>query len=198
MNSDEELSLAKFGCVTICIVWIGGCYGYKALKPWLSERREQKAAEIERRELERKARDAEIKIKAAQEAKEQKEANKKNRIQKFAEKEAPQIWKTLEELKVELEMQEIGLERLRKTFEEFDRKPEVDVDYQRMCEMKSALSNTISIINGKLEDAYIAAEKFRAAPGAKEYSELQNRAICDGIEEAESAIRRFDEMRKHK
>ena len=214
---------SKIGCGTLIVIWIGGCILGKTFDCWtpivdgckskihesveesrqrLREQQAAEEAETVRKEQERKAREDEIaravKIKADQEARAKKDVNKKNRVEEFAVKEAPQIWSTLKTLKAELEVQERKLAELRATLEDFDRNPAEDADYRRMCAMKAALSNSVNEIYSKLEDAYIAAKKFEVEPGAKEYGDLRARAIRDGVQEAEAAIRRFDEMRKQK
>jgi len=214
---------SKIGCGTLIALWIGGCIVGRISDSWtpivdgckskihqgieesrqrVREHQEAEEAEVARKEQERKAQEAEAlrisKLKAERESRAKKDVGKKRRVEEFAVKEAPQIWSTLKVLRGELEVQDRKLAELKSTLEDFDRKPEDDADYKKMCEMKSVLSESVAEIYRELEDAYIAAKKFEVAPGAKEYADLRARAIRDGIQEAEAAIRHFDEMRKQK
>ena len=53
-------------------------------------------------------------------------------------------------------------------------------------------------LHAKIEDAYLAYCKFQATPSRKDYDELRRKILDDGIKEAESAAKRFEQMRTTK
>ena len=134
----------------------------------------------------------------SEKAKANKIAAREEQIKAFAEKEAGTLWKTLQLLKGEIELQEKRIGNLKKVLEDFDRDPNTDEDFQGICKMRDALVTSVSEIKAKLEDAYIAAKKFEATPGQDEYDEIRRKALEDGVQEADAAIKRFNLMREKK
>ena len=183
---------------------IGGCIGKKLgeLSEWRDARLAEKAkqAETEKTKRDAAARLAEEKSQkaaAAAEAKRRQKA-KDEKIQDFALKEAPKVWEVYLSLKSEIDVQNEKIEELRKSLESFGRSPEQDTDFVRICALRDDMTRSRDALRTKLEDAYIAAKKYEAAPSRKDYQELHKKALEDGVLEADSASARFKEMRRNK
>lgn len=119
-------------------------------------------------------------------------------VKEFAEKEATTLWRTLLTLTSEIDTQTAKIKELKSVLEGFGRNPEEDADYRQICEMRDSLIGSVSEIRAKLEDAYIASKKFEATPGRMDYEAIRRKAIEDGVQEADAAIKRFDLMRINK
>ena len=68
----------------------------------------------------------------------------------------------------------------------------------RICALRDDMVRSWKALRIKLEDAYIAARKYEAAPSRKDYQELHKKALEDGIQEADAAAAKFKEMRLNK
>jgi len=64
--------------------------------------------------------------------------------------------------------------------------------------MRDEMIGVKTSLRRKIEDAYLAYRKFEATPSRKEYDALRRKTLEDGIQEAESAARRFTIMRNEK
>ena len=190
------------------VIKIGGCV-YDAVKEqadkataWRDERLAKKAQEEEiRRKQQEEAAQAEA-TKRQREATiakiQQKRQEKADKIRTFALKDAPKVWEVYQSLKSEIDLQNEKIEELRKTLVSFGRSPEEDEDFKRICAQRDEMIRSEKALYVKLEDAYIAACKFAATPGHKEYGDLHRKALDDGIREAEAAEAKFKEMRLNK
>ena len=213
------LGIIILGVALHFIIQIGGCV-YDEIKEkadkataWRDERLAKRAQEEEfkRKQQAAIAQEEEAKRKrvaAAAEAKRQQEAaaaeagrkqrSKADKIQTFALKDAPKVWAVYQSLKSEIDTQNGKIEELRKTLVAFGRAPEEDEDFERICAQRDEMIRSQKALYGKLEDAYIAACKFAATPGRKEYEAVHRKALEDGIREAEAAEAKFKEMRLSK
>ena len=124
--------------------------------------------------------------------------SKTEKLRAFALAEAPAAWETYQVLAGEVELQSKRLEKLRKELTEFGRNPDADDDFldldRQLRDMKTMQDNVLA----RLEAAYIAAQKCEATPGRKDLDELRQKALQDGIQEAESAAWRYRQMRAAK
>jgi len=134
---------------------------------------------------------------AAAEAK-RKQSAKDDRVRTFALKEAPKVWSVYQSLQSEIDVQNDKIEELRKTLVAFDKSPEQDADFVRICALRDEMIRSRKAIRAKLEDAYIAAKKYEASPSRKDYQELHKKALEDGIMEADAATEKFKGMRLNK
>ena len=125
-------------------------------------------------------------------------AKQEELIRAFAVKDAPVIWKTVQDLRGQLQTMDSGLAQLKEALIEFDRDPDRDPDYTRICKMRSEVKANLDSLYAKLKDAYIAAKKYEATPGRKEFEERHRKTLEDGIREAEMATKRFKEMSRDK
>lgn len=123
---------------------------------------------------------------------------KDEKIQAFALKEAPKVWEVYQSLRSEIDVQDEKIEELRKSLETFGRTPEEDTDFVRICALRDEMKRSRDALRTKMEDAYIAARKYEAAPSRKDYQELHKKALEDGVLEADAASARFKEMRLNK
>ena len=155
---------------------------------------------VEEEQERQKARETRQKLGLAAEQKaiDERKTKKDARIKEFAEKEAATLWATLQTLLGEIETQDKRIGELRQVLQDFGREPEGDADFKRICEMKESLEKSVVEIRARLEEAYIASKKFEATPGRKDYEEISRKAIEDGVQEADAAIKRFDLMRENK
>ena len=123
---------------------------------------------------------------------------KDEKIQAFTLKEAPKVWEVYQSLQSEIDVQAEKIEELRKSLETFGRTPEEDADFVRICALRDEMKRSRDALRTKMEDAYIAARKYEAAPSRKDYQELHKKALEDGVLEADAASARFKEMRLNK
>ena len=151
-------------------------------------KRKQKAAEDE--SMRRQAAEA-AEVKRRQDAKDEK-------IRTFALDNAPKIWSVCQSLQGEIDVQNVKIEELRKTLKTFGKIPEQDKEFKYICAMRNDMIRSRQTLRTKLEDAYIAAKKYEAAPSRKDYQELHKKALEDGILEADAASVKFKEMRLNK
>ena len=215
------------GCVGIIIlgvalhfiIRIGGCVYDEAKETadkataWRDERLAKKAeeeelrrkvqAEMERiaeakRKQEAEAAEAKRWREEADAALQRRRQEKAEKIQTFALKDAPKVWAVYQSLKSEIDVQNGKIEDLRKTLVSFDRLPEEDEDFKRICAQRDEMIRSQKALYAKLEDAYIAAKKYEASPSRKDYQALHKKALEDGILEAEAAEAKFKEMRLSK
>lgn len=173
-----------------------------SVNKWRDDRLAKKAeqSEIKKAQQAEAERVAEAKRKqeeAAAEA-ERKEQAKADKIQAFALKDAPKVWAVYQSLKSEIDVQNGKIEDLRKTLVAFERSPEEDEDFKRICALRDEMIRSQKALYAKLEDAYIASKKYEASPSRKDYQELHKKALEDGILEADAAEARFKEMRLSK
>ena len=137
-------------------------------------------------------------VKRVQEENKRRQEEKDEKIRSFALKEAPKVWAVYQSLQSEIDVQNGKIEKLRKTLVSFDKAPEQDVDFQRICALRDEMIRSWKALRTKLEEAYIASRKYEASPSRKDYQELHKKALEDGILEADAAEAKFKEMRLNK
>lgn len=222
----EKSGCAKWGCgcLAAILVWyvgipavmLGGRLAYEGIKSvfaWRAANVEKRRALLKEKEETRRVAEERAEIaarsaakqakaaaeqKAANEAKMRAAANREDRLRSFALKEATVLWKAYQDLGAQIDAQGQRIEELRKTLVEFNKNPEQDADFRAICTMRDAMIGVRSSLRRKIEDAYFAFRKFEATPSRKDYDELRRKAVEDGIQEAMSAIRRFNLIRKEK
>ena len=119
-------------------------------------------------------------------------------LQRFAQKESPKIWQTLQMIRGEMSESSRRIRELRSELLEFGRNPDADEDCQAMMAGLEDLRRTYDAIFDKLEDAYIAAKKYEASPSRKDYQATMKRALEDGIQDADMATERYKAMTRQK
>ena len=112
-------------------------------------------------------------------------------LQQFALSEAPKLWQTVQDLKVEQTQRRAGIQRLDRELRDFGRSPETDLDFQNLVREADELDRIVDAILLKVEDAYIAQQKFRATPSRRDYEALMKSALENGIQAADAATSRF-------
>lgn len=164
---------------------------FRDVAAWRDKKLEEKARRVE----EKRTQDAEnariAEARRIQEAKDEK-------VQVFALKEAPKVWDVYQSLQSEIDVQGSKIEELRKTLETFGKVPEQDTDFIRICALRDEMIRSRQSLRTKLEDAYIAAKKYEASPSRKDYQETMNRAIEDGINDANMAAEHYKAMTRQK
>ena len=212
MEFDERIGCFAVGLGALAAFWLAGHALTSFTEDWKPVARKcsieltNRYEAIKEYRLKQKVAEEEAKIVKekdgasilSEKAKANKIAAREEQIKAFAEKEAGTLWKTLQLLKGEIELQEKRIGNLKKVLEDFDRDPNTDEDFQGICKMRDALVTSVSEIKAKLEDAYIAAKKFEATPGQDEYDEIRRKALENGVQEADAAIKRFNLMREKK
>lgn len=186
------------GCIGAIILFVGSVFLLSVAESMcirLAELREQRLAEKARQAEIRKTHEAE-QMRAVEIERRKEEKNDK--VRAFALKEAPKVWEVYQSLNSEIDVQNEKIEELRKSLESFGRSPEQDTDFVRICALRDDMTRSRDALRTKLEDAYIAAKKYEAAPSRKDYQELHKKALEDGILEADAASARFKEMRRNK
>ena len=199
----------RMGCIAAIVVFVATVWGFSyaekyvdAAIKWRDKRLEEKAKEAEVQKAQQaeavRAKEARRQQEATIAKIQQKRQEKTDKIRTFALKDAPKVWAVYQSLKSEVDIQNGKIEELRKSLVAFGRSPEQDVDFKRICALRDEMIRSQKALYAKLEDAYIAACKFAATPGRKEYRDVQRKALEDGIREAEAAEAKFKEMRLSK
>lgn len=172
------------------------------LNAWRDARLAEKTKQAEE---ERAKKEAAEKIAAEKRQREEAEAAarrrqeiKEEKLRTFALKDAPTVWNVYQSLKGEIDIQGRKIDELRETLTSFGRDPNQDSDFQRIMALRDEMIKSLNALHDKLEDAYIAARKYEAAPSRKDYQELHKKALEDGVKEADAATARFKEMRLNK
>ena len=132
------------------------------------------------------------------EAAAKREEAKADKLRTFALRDAPVIWKAHEQLKAAIVEQDVRIKDLAETLKEFDKNPETDSDYLAICAARGEMETSLKGIRRKLEEAYLAYCRFKATPSHKEYEELMRKALDDGMQAADAATRKFEQMKVDK
>lgn len=119
-------------------------------------------------------------------------------LRPFALRETPSIWRSIQNLRAESEVLGANYKRLEQELREFGRNPDQDADLKKIKAQKDSIDEMHDRVYLKLEDAYIAAAKYEAAPSSEEYENLKRKTIADGVAEAELATQKFNSLRKSK
>lgn len=173
--------------------------GAKASREEYAERqRAIEIAEEEKKRLSEEQKRIAQERKAAEAAKAKALVDREERLRAFILREAPALWKTYQDLGAQIANQERQIEDLRSTLVAFEKAPEQDADFKKICRMCEEMSKVKSVLRKKIEDVYFACLKFEAMPSREEADELRRRTLEDGILEATSAVRRFNVMRDGK
>lgn len=125
-------------------------------------------------------------------------AKQLNLLRAFALQESPKLWQTVQALRAEHEMRASALSKLRSELVDFSRNPDADPDYVALKVSNDRLMESLNAIYAKMEEAYISYKKFQATPGHKEYDDMMKSALEDGIQEADSAVAKFQTMSREK
>lgn len=160
-----------------------------------SEERRAAAQAEERRKREEAARREAAQQKEAAAKREEAKADK---LRTFALRDAPVIWKAHEQLKAAIVEQDVRIKDLAETLKEFDNNPETDSDYLAICAARGEMETSLKGIRRKLGEAYLAYCRFKATPSHKEYEELMRKALDDGMQAADAATRKFEQMKVDK
>lgn len=123
---------------------------------------------------------------------------KEDKVRDFALKEAPSVWKAYQFLAGAIEERDKRIAELRKTLELFGLKADEDADVRRLLHVRDEMAASRDAIKAKLEEAYLQARKFAATPDRKEFDELRKKAVEDGINEAQTALKRYKAMKEQK
>lgn len=116
----------------------------------------------------------------------------------FAIKESPTIWQVIQQLRAEVKARKESIVQLRADLRLFGKDPEIDPDCLKLGSDVDALLDSLAGIFMNLENAYIAAKKFEAAPSRKDYQDTMKRALEDGIQSATMAAERYKAMMQKK
>lgn len=164
-------------------------------------RKEEEKARLRELEIKRQEEllllDEERKCREAQLANERSEKERMAKLQAFAMNEAPELWKTCQEVDAEIEIQSDRIKRLEDELSEFGYNPEHDDDLNKIKAMRNDMVGLRTTMWSRLQEAYIQSRKFAAMPGSGA-RELSERAQREGIKEAEEAARRFVDMMNKK
>ncbi|MBO4709859.1 MAG: hypothetical protein J5727_08810 [Kiritimatiellae bacterium] len=190
-DARKTIGVGCLGAVVLFVLIGAAILGWDKFTSWRAARQAEESSRMEAQ----KAKEAE-ETRIAEAKRRQKAKDEK--IQAFALKEAPKVWEVYQSLRSEIDVQDEKIEELRKSLETFGRTPEEDTDFVRICALRDEMKRSRDALRTKLEDAYIAARKYEAAPSRKDYQELHKKALEDGILEADAASARFKEMRLNK
>ena len=194
-NFGAKGCLVAVGCLVLLLVVMVGIGKISSLHDeHVAEKARQ--VELDKAKKEEAARIAEVK--RVQEENKRRQEEKDEKIRSFALKEAPKVWAVYQSLQSEIDVQNDKIEELRKVLVSFDKSPDQDMDFQRICALRDDMVRSWKALRIKLEDAYIASRKYEASPSRKDYQEIHRKALEDGILEADAAEAKFKEMRLNK
>ena len=123
---------------------------------------------------------------------------KEDKVWDFALNEAPSVCKAYQFLAGAIEERDKRIAELRKTLELFGLKADEDADVRRLLHVRDEMAASHDAIKAKLEEAYLQARKFAATPDRKEFDDLRKKAVDDGIQEAQAALKRYKAMKEQK
>ena len=118
--------------------------------------------------------------------------NNESALRDFALKESPKLWQTIQSIRAQVATRRKGLAQLKVDLQEFNVKPESDADYTRLQGEIDSLLDGLAGVFGNLEQAYIAAKKFELSPTSMNQEEVMNRALEEGVKEADSVAKRYE------
>ena len=190
-DARKTVGVGCLGVVALFVLIGAALLGWDKFTSWRATRQAEESSRVEAQ----KAKDAE-EARIAEAKRRQKAKDEK--IQAFTLKEAPKVWEVYQSLQSEIDVQAEKIEELRKSLETFGRTPEEDADFVRICALRDEMKRSRDALRTKMDDAYIAARKYEAAPSRKDYQELHKKALEDGVLEADAASARFKEMRLNK
>ena len=194
-NFGAKGCLVAVGCLVLLLVAMVGIGKISSLHDeHVAEKARQ--VELDKAKKEEAARIAEVK--RVQEENKRRQEEKDEKIRSFALKEAPKVWAVYQSLQSEIDVQNDKIDELRKVLVSFDKSPDQDMDFQRICALRDDMVRSWKALRIKLEDAYIASRKYEASPSRKDYQEIHRKALEDGILEADAAEAKFKEMRLNK
>ena len=116
----------------------------------------------------------------------------------FALKESPVLWKTIEELKSQIQEQNGKLNKLKRTFDDLGMNANEDNDYINLIRERDAMVKRLMEVNAELDQAYLAAVKYEVTRGKAEKADFERKAAEDGVAEAAQSRAKYDELRKSK
>ena len=102
------------------------------------------------------------------------EETKKEKIRKFTLKEMPKVWAAYQSLESEIIVQSGKIEDLAAALRTFNRRPEQDVDFQHIKALRNAMIQTRDVLWKRMEDAYLAEERYRTLGKTISLDELLN------------------------
>ncbi len=165
---------------------------------WLRQKLKRDAEERERSRQEAKERESAERQRYEEEMLNAAEQGWKNEdiLREFALKEAPSLWKTVQELRGELGERKALLKALREDLVEFGKNPDQDSDYRELVQRREELRKPLVRVFVTLENAYIMAKKFEAEPSHKETERLMRQVLEEGMRDAEMVSKRYLDMRR--
>ena len=116
----------------------------------------------------------------------------------FALKESPVLWKTIEDLKAQIQEQNGKLKKLKRAFDDFGMNANADNDYICLVRERDAMVKRLMEVNTELDQAYLAAIKYEVTRGKAEKADFERRAAVDGVAEAAQSRAKYNELRKSK
>ena len=116
----------------------------------------------------------------------------------FALKESSVLWKTIEELKSQIQEQNGKLNKLKRTFDDLGMNANEDRDYIGLVRERDAMVKRLMEVNAELDQAYLAAIKYEVTRGKAEKADFERKASEDGVAEAAQSRAKYNELRKSK
>ena len=197
MDDEGQLKLTGF-IVTCLILVIGGCYIKDAVNAQIEEHEVRKEHAAREAENVRARAEQEVRELSAKKEAEQKAIQKEDRLRTFILKEAPALWTSYQSLSAGVTNQNARIDKLRETLIDFGKDPDADADFRRICSMRDDMAGSLKSLRKKIEDAFLSARKYEATPSKKEYDELRQKLLEDGLQEAEAAVRKIENMIEQK
>lgn len=127
-----------------------------------------------------------------------KKQSKEDKVRDFALREAPRLWKAYQIVSSFVEERDKMISELRKQMEMFGVNADSDADLRKLIQVRDEMRRSQAIMKARIEEAYLQSRKFAAAPDSKEFEELKNKCVEEGVAEAKKALTRITAMKQAK
>lgn len=117
-----------------------------------------------------------------------------NALRDFALKESPKLWQTVQTIRAGVAARRNSLRLLEADLKEFSVSPETDTDYRRLCGEIDSLLDSLAIIFGNLEEAYVAHKKLELMSSDSDGRAIVEQAQDNCAKAADFMTKRYCEM----
>lgn len=115
-------------------------------------------------------------------------------IRDFALKESPVLWEARQNIRAEIELKDLEIEKLKGSAENRDVDIQTDESFTEIIALRNMLVRHLRNVEDKISEAYLMKCKFDATPTEGELERSVQSIIQDGIMEAERANKRYQEL----
>jgi hypothetical protein len=119
-------------------------------------------------------------------------------LRTFALKESPHIWQTIQYLRAEVEVQDAQINRIKTTCRDSGISYKNDADFKRTCILRNKLVRSLRVVEDHLVAALVAQREYAAAPNETVHKMAMQKALEDGVLEADLVRKQYEDMKNGK